>query len=99
LRIGFVDAGRFTVLALAIGGVAVGGFGVASGIGEGFDVRVTVIAASVRKPDGTVLLAPRGSGTNCTIAGTTLPGTGTYSVLLDPDGAESGSLTFTLTNE
>jgi hypothetical protein len=52
---------------------------------------------SVRKPDGTVLIAPVGVGTNgYFIDPVTLPAAGTYTIKVDPDGANTGSVTVNL---
>ncbi|WP_374455287.1 IPT/TIG domain-containing protein [Nocardioides sp.] len=49
---------------------------------------------SVRRPDGTVLVSPRGFGTAGTFVDTfALPTAGTYTVLVDPQGALTGSVT------
>ena len=49
---------------------------------------------SVRRPDGTVLVSPRGFGSAGTFVDTfTLPATGTYSVVIDPQGTATGAVT------
>jgi RHS repeat-associated protein len=48
---------------------------------------------SVRRPDGTNLLTPANCGTSCFRETTTLPTGGTYTILLDPTGSNTGSLT------
>jgi hypothetical protein len=48
---------------------------------------------TVRKPDGTALLAGISCGTACTIDTRVLPATGTYTVVVDPQGAAVGELT------
>ncbi|NEA54273.1 hypothetical protein G3I60_08940 [Streptomyces sp. SID13666] len=49
--------------------------------------------ASVLKSDGSVLLAGQYCGASCNFGVTTLPVAGTYTVLFDPDGNATGSLT------
>jgi hypothetical protein len=49
--------------------------------------------ASVLKPDGSVLLAAQYCGQSCNFGVTALPAAGTYTVLFDPDGDATGSLT------
>ncbi len=51
---------------------------------------------SVKKPDGTVLVNPTYCGRNCTISATTLPTTGTYTILFNPLSEKTGSLTVKL---
>jgi hypothetical protein len=52
---------------------------------------------SIRKPDGTNLLAPKPYGTNGGFIDTmTLPTTGTYSIVVDPLSFATGSITLTL---
>jgi hypothetical protein len=54
---------------------------------------------SLRKPDGTTLVAPVYVGTNGGfVDATTLPVAGTYSIFVDPQGASTGSMTLTLYN-
>ena len=48
--------------------------------------------ASVRRPDGTTLLAPVNCGSSCSFDTTTLAVTGTYTVLVDPQSFSIGSL-------
>ncbi|MFG1978229.1 VWD domain-containing protein [Nonomuraea fuscirosea] len=52
------------------------------------DVRVGLL-----KPDGTALGNSPSCGRNCTIAATTLPVTGTYTIVFNPQGDKVGSLT------
>ncbi|HKY26731.1 MAG TPA: IPT/TIG domain-containing protein [Pyrinomonadaceae bacterium] len=55
---------------------------------------------SIKNPDGTTLLAPTDVGT--TGGGTstlTLPATGTYSILVDPQSTNTGNITLTLSEE
>ena len=51
---------------------------------------------TVFKPDGTRLAGPFFFGTNGKTVPLQLPTTGTYSALLDPQGAATGSLTASL---
>jgi hypothetical protein len=52
---------------------------------------------SVLKPDGTALVSPSGVTTNGTFIDTrTLPVSGTYTIVVDPVGANTGSMTLTL---
>jgi hypothetical protein len=52
------------------------------------DVRVGLL-----KPDGTALGSSPYCGRNCTIAATTLPATGTYTIVFNPQADKVGSLT------
>ncbi|MEU4514514.1 VWD domain-containing protein [Nonomuraea wenchangensis] len=52
------------------------------------DARVALM-----KPDGTALGTSPYCGRNCTIAATTLPDTGTYTIVLNPQNDKTGSLT------
>nr|SBO97217.1 hypothetical protein BN4615_P6733 [Nonomuraea gerenzanensis] len=52
------------------------------------DARVGLL-----KPDGTALGSSPYCGRNCTIAATTLPATGTYTIVFNPQGDKTGSLT------
>jgi subtilisin family serine protease len=51
---------------------------------------------SVLKPDGTRLVSPTYVGTNGRSLTTTLPVTGTYAVVVDPQGPATGGMTLTL---
>jgi hypothetical protein len=51
---------------------------------------------SVLKPDGTRLLSPNYVGTNGRSFTVTLPVTGTYAVVVDPQGAATGGMTLAL---
>ncbi|MFJ4095874.1 hypothetical protein ACIPYS_30140, partial [Kitasatospora sp. NPDC089913] len=51
----------------------------------------------VLKPDGSVLLSSQYCGTSCSFGATTLPVAGTYTVVLDPQGAAVAALTARLT--
>ncbi|WP_157518680.1 VWD domain-containing protein, partial [Herbidospora mongoliensis] len=48
---------------------------------------------SVKKPDGSSLIAPEYCGTSCSLLPATLPVAGVYTVVLVPAGAVTGSLT------
>ncbi|GAA3597812.1 hypothetical protein GCM10022419_096440 [Nonomuraea rosea] len=48
---------------------------------------------ALRKPDGTALGSTAYCGRNCTIAATTLPVTGTYTIVFNPQADKVGSLT------
>ncbi|WP_188193593.1 hypothetical protein [Nonomuraea sp. SYSU D8015] len=48
---------------------------------------------SVKKPDGTALGSSPYCGRNCTISATTLPDTGTYTIVFNPQNDKTGSLT------
>ncbi|MFI7702450.1 VWD domain-containing protein [Nonomuraea sp. NPDC049480] len=52
------------------------------------DVRVSLV-----KPDGTALGSSPYCGRNCTISATTLPDTGTYTIVFNPQNDKTGSLT------
>jgi hypothetical protein len=60
--------------------------------------QVSTSTVSVYKPDGTVLVALGISTTNGFIDTTTLPTSGVYTLVLDPDGSLTGTITVTLTN-
>ncbi|MEV4365344.1 hypothetical protein, partial [Nonomuraea sp. NPDC049625] len=62
-----------------------------SSFGSSIDAQV-----SVKKPDGTALVSPTYCGRNCTISATTLPATGTYTILFDPKAEKTGALTVKL---
>jgi hypothetical protein len=51
---------------------------------------------SILKPDGTRLVSPTYVGTNGRSLTTTLPAAGTYSVVVDPQGAATGGMTLAL---
>ena len=51
---------------------------------------------SILRPDGTRLVSPTYVGTNGRSLTTTLPATGTYAVVVDPQGAATGGITLTL---
>jgi hypothetical protein len=52
---------------------------------------------SILKPNGAVLVSPASMGTNGGFLDTaTLPTTGTYTIVVDPQGASTGSVTLTL---
>ena len=55
------------------------------------------VAGSIRKPDGTALNSVSICGTSGSAGPTSLPVTGTYTVLVDPGGTATGSVTVTLT--
>jgi hypothetical protein len=55
------------------------------------------VNVSINKPDGTRLVAPVGVGSgNGTMGPTTLPVTGTYTIVVDPVQAATGTVTLTL---
>ena len=55
------------------------------------------LRASVLRPDGRTLVAPLFVGTNGGfVDATTLPSTGTYTILLDPQGPSTGAVTLAL---
>ena len=61
------------------------------------NVTLTLALVSVLKPDGTQLLANRYVGTSGGfIDATVLPAAGTYSIVIDPQGAATGAATLTL---
>ncbi|WP_143653313.1 VWD domain-containing protein [Streptosporangium subroseum] len=53
----------------------------------------TDVQVSLRKPDGTALGNTAYCGRNCTISATTLPATGTYTIVFNPQSDKIGSLT------
>ena len=67
-----------------------------------FSLRLSSVSigagyVSVRKPDGSNLVGPSVFGQGGLFTGShTLPATGTYTIVLDPDGASTGSATVTL---
>ena len=58
---------------------------------------LTDATVTVRRPDGSSFVSAVTCGTACTIDVQTLPVTGTYTILLDPRDAATGSLTARLT--
>jgi RHS repeat-associated protein len=63
------------------------------------DVTISFSAVSILKPDGTVLVNPQSvSSGNSFVDTRTLPVSGTYTIVLDPTNANTGSATFTLYN-
>jgi hypothetical protein len=61
--------------------------------------QITSGVISVHKPDGTALFSPISiSLTNGFVDTKTLPTTGTYTLVIDPDGSLTGSVTLTLYN-
>src|SRR5207247_6520454 len=61
------------------------------------------VVVSLRKPDGSLLNPPSGTGGQCIAYGgsyefteTNLPVDGTYTIYVDPQGSNTGSLTVTL---
>jgi YD repeat-containing protein len=53
---------------------------------------------SIIKPDGSYLINPGWGNNGVFYDATVLPATGTYTIVLDPENANIGSLTFTLTD-
>jgi YD repeat-containing protein len=53
---------------------------------------------SIIKPDGTNLIDPSWTNGGGSFGATTLPATGTYTILVDPEHGNTGSLTLTLNN-
>ena len=54
---------------------------------------------SITKPDGTALISPTWVNTNGKLFNTqTLPVTGTYKIIVDPELSNTGNVTLTLTN-
>ncbi|WP_103954569.1 VWD domain-containing protein [Nonomuraea solani] len=53
----------------------------------------TDVQVSLRKPDGTALGSNTYCGRNCTISAVTLPATGTYTIVFNPQAEKVGSLT------
>jgi hypothetical protein len=50
------------------------------------------------KPDGTVLTSTHNFDSSFNLSTQTLPSTGTYTIVVDPDGARTGSVTVSVTN-
>ena len=59
---------------------------------------VSTVTVKLLKPDGTTLTSITSMGTTFNLATQTLPSTGTYTVVIDPSQANTGSLTVTITN-
>ncbi|MDQ3777917.1 MAG: hypothetical protein M3310_03485, partial [Actinomycetota bacterium] len=60
-------------------------------------VTISNATVSIRKPDGTTLVSATGIGpSGGFIDATTLPVSGTYSILVDPQGTATGSMTLRL---
>ncbi|RQU30127.1 hypothetical protein DF142_35450 [Burkholderia cenocepacia] len=64
-----------------------------SGLASGC-ARVRIV-----NPDSTVLLNPDLCSTSNTLGPVTLPSTGTYSIVFDPDGKNTGTASFTLSGQ
>ncbi|HWW81736.1 MAG TPA: hypothetical protein VNY82_19200 [Steroidobacteraceae bacterium] len=63
------------------------------------NVTIPTSAVTIYKPDGTVFAsAPNVTTSGAFIAGQALPVTGTYTILVAPSGASTGSLTLNLNN-
>jgi hypothetical protein len=61
------------------------------------NVSIAFSSVSILKPDGSALVSPTGFGTAGTFIDTkTLPVAGTYTVVLDPQSANTGNATLTL---
>jgi hypothetical protein len=56
------------------------------------------VTVSLLKPDGTVLTSSSSSAASFNLAQQTLPTTGTYTVKVDPNGANTGNITVTVTS-
>jgi hypothetical protein len=56
------------------------------------------VTVRLLKPDGSVLTSTFSSSTSFNLATKTLPTTGTYSITVDPGGANVGSITLSVTN-
>jgi hypothetical protein len=59
-------------------------------------VTITNSLVSVLKPDGTTLVSPVGVGTSGGKINTRLTVTGTYTIVIDPQGSYTGSMTLTV---
>ncbi|HEY0873210.1 MAG TPA: IPT/TIG domain-containing protein [Vicinamibacterales bacterium] len=59
---------------------------------------VSTVVVRLLKPDGTVLTSQTSSGSTFSLTTQTLPVTGTYTVIVDPSQANTGSLSINLTN-
>jgi hypothetical protein len=57
---------------------------------------ISTAGVTLLKPDGTTLTSASSSSANFNLASSTLPSTGTYSVTVDPAGANVGSITLQL---
>jgi cystathionine beta-lyase/cystathionine gamma-synthase len=59
---------------------------------------VSTVVVKLLKPDGTVLTSKTSSGSTFSLTTQTLPTTGTYTVVVDPTSANTGSLSLTISN-
>jgi hypothetical protein len=71
--------------------------------GQQITVRVTgntiaTVAVKLLKPDGTQLTSSTNGASSFNLATQTLPVSGTYTVVVDPTAANTGSLTLTATS-
>ena len=93
---GATSLGALTPLTLATPGeVAVRTFSASAGERVGLDVSgntIGTIGVSVLEPNGTVVLGGTLSGASRSFDPVTLPSTGTYSILIDPQGPATGAV-------
>jgi hypothetical protein len=59
---------------------------------------VSTVTVKLLKPDGTVLTSKVSSGATFSLTTQTLPVTGTYTIVVDPTQANTGSLTLNISN-
>jgi hypothetical protein len=59
---------------------------------------VSTVVVKLLKPDGTVLTSKTSSGSTFSLTTQTLPTSGTYTVLVDPTSANTGSLSLNISN-
>ena len=59
---------------------------------------MTLYTVKLLKPDGTVLASTFRADVSFNLPTQTLPSTGTYTIVVDPDGANTGSITVNVTN-
>jgi hypothetical protein len=59
---------------------------------------VSTVVVKLLKPDGTVLTSKTSSGSTFSLTTQTLPATGTYTVVVDPSQANTGSMTLNISN-
>jgi hypothetical protein len=59
-------------------------------------VTIAMATVSIRNPDGTTLVTRSVANSGAIIDNLTLPANGTYAIIIDPSGANTGSVTLTL---
>ena len=59
---------------------------------------ITGVTVRLRRPDGTEITSTGSSNSSFNLATQTLPTTGTYTIIVDPNGTNTGSLNISVTN-